>query len=117
VSGEPGFTPEEMFELGDVVAEAFVAGLIPGTLRFSRAILGAGYRRVADPVPDFVPPCALPERTHYFVVGASEHHEGMFGWQCSCTKTSNHSYGELAGAFGDAVAHVPAGDDWQARGE
>lgn len=54
-----GFTNEDELELSDIAATARLAGLIPGTGRFSRAILAAGYRRTEPPSPrwefDFIP--------------------------------------------------------------
>lgn len=46
-----GFTAQDEAELADVVAAARLAGMIPGTVRFSRAILAAGYRRTEPPSP------------------------------------------------------------------
>jgi hypothetical protein len=117
VSEDPGFAPEDVFELGDVIAHAFMAGMIPGTLRFSRAVLGAGYRRVAEPIPEFEPTIQIPNAMHYFVLGPSEDHPNMFGWQCSCTKSSRYSYADLPNAFANALAHMPEGVGWRAKGQ
>lgn len=113
----PGFTADELFEMGDHVADAYLAGLIPGTLRFSRALLGHGYRKVAAQIPELIPEMRLPNVVHYFVIGASEHHPNMLGWQCSCTKYGDRSFAEPAGAFADALTHVPAGDAWHAKSQ
>lgn len=46
---EWGFTAEEEAELADIAARASLAGMIQGTHRHARAILGAGYRRTEAP--------------------------------------------------------------------
>lgn len=46
---EKDFTVGDEWELSDVVSVAVLSGLIPGTGRFARAILGAGYRRAEKP--------------------------------------------------------------------
>jgi hypothetical protein len=46
-----GFTWDDELELSDIVAAARLAGMVPGTGRFSRAILAAGYRRTEPPSP------------------------------------------------------------------
>lgn len=117
IGGAGGFTEEEMYALGDDVADAFMGGLIPGTVRFSRALLGAGWRRSAAPVTGFEPPTPDAVRIHYFVVGASELRAGWFGWQCSCTESAKHAYPDPPNAFANALAHLPAGDAWRAKGE
>lgn len=47
------YTRDDELDLSDIVAAARLAGMIPGTGRFSRAILGAGYRRTEPPSPDW----------------------------------------------------------------
>ncbi len=47
------YTRDDELDLSDIVAAARLSGMIPGTGRFSRAILGAGYRRTEDPSPDW----------------------------------------------------------------
>lgn len=47
------YTRDDELELSDIVAAARLAGMLPGTGRFSRAILGAGYRRTEVPSPDW----------------------------------------------------------------
>lgn len=113
----PGFSPEDTSALSDVVAGAYLAGFIPGTLRFSRVILGAGYRLVAPALPEYEPRVEFPDRMHYFVIGAAEDRPDRFGWQCSCTTRSRHTYLEPVSAFGNALSHVPAGEGWRAKGE
>lgn len=47
------YSRDDELSLSDIVAAARLAGMVPGTGRFSRAILGAGYRRIGDPSPDW----------------------------------------------------------------
>lgn len=47
------YSRDDELDLSDIVAAARLAGMVPGTGRFSRAILGAGYRRTEDPSPDW----------------------------------------------------------------
>lgn len=117
IGGPGGFTEDEMYAFGDDAATAFLAGLIPGTVRFSRALLGAGWRRTAEPVPGFEPSMPDPVRIHYFVIGASDLKPDRFGWHCSCTERAKHAYPDAPNAFANALAHLPAGDAWRAKGE
>lgn len=112
---DPGFAPEDVWELGDIVAGAFLVGMIPGTGRFSRALLGAGYRRVAEPIPELEVPDPDIRAVHWLEVGPSVDHALMFEWACSCRQESTMVFGELAGAFQDAVEHVPADQTWRAQ--
>lgn len=47
------YTRDDEMNMSDIVAAARLAGMVPGTGRFSRAILGAGYRRTEAPSPDW----------------------------------------------------------------
>lgn len=117
IGGERGFTEDEMYELGDVVADAFLAGLIPGTRKFSRAVLGAGWRKTAEPIAEFRPWVVVPRHTHYFTIGASKLRAGWFGWECSCTQAAKNAYPDRALAFANALRHLPEGVGWHATGE
>lgn len=48
-----GFTTADMDDLSDVLASAYTAHMVIGTARFSRAVLGAGYRRSAPASPQW----------------------------------------------------------------
>lgn len=46
-----GFTAADEYAMAEVIAAARLSGMVTGTVRFARAVLGAGYRRVEPPSP------------------------------------------------------------------
>lgn len=48
-----GFTAAAERELAEIIAAARLRGMVTGTVRFARAVLAAGYRRTADPSPEW----------------------------------------------------------------
>lgn len=108
-----GFSAADEAALADVCADARLAGMIPGTVRFARAILAAGYRRVAEPSPAREPvgwwaACA-EQRGPGGCTEAHEHLRDDLGvWRYRLPE-EHPAYGYARGAGGGGGADVPSG--------